>query len=66
MLNALYYASYPTNKYRMWEIPNSEKHAFGYWTDAIYDTSPLSSNWLVRDRVIGYFQYFLQQGHTTF
>ncbi|HEY1771390.1 MAG TPA: hypothetical protein VGG02_14150 [Chthoniobacterales bacterium] len=69
MFNALYYAGYPTNMYRMWTIPDGgmAKHAFGYWEDPIYDTvGTFDPDYLVRDRVINYFQYFLQQANTTF
>lgn len=66
MFNALYQAGAPTNMYQMWTIPDSDAHAFAYWDSPIYDTYPLSTSWLVKNRVIGYFQYFLQHGHTHF
>jgi acetyl esterase/lipase len=62
MWNALYHAGANLTGFRMWTIPNSDGHSFGYWNDRIYDSSPLSTeniNFKVKERVIGFFKQYL-------
>ena len=66
LFNAFYQNGVSTNLSRMWTIPANFDHAFGYWNDPIKDTSPLQAGWLVKDRVIGYFNYFLKSHNTHF
>ncbi len=44
----------------MWTIPGNDAYAFAYWHDPIKDTLLVSSGWLVKDRVIGYFSQYLK------
>lgn len=66
MFNAFYQNGYPTNMYRMWTIPGSSAHGFAFWNDPIQDINPNTDTWHVKDRVVGYFEYFLLQGNTHF
>lgn len=67
LFNAFYQKGVSSTLYKMWIIPNDPLHAFSYWDDPILDTAPMSAGWLVEHRVMGYFQYFLQQqGHSHF
>ena len=67
LFNAFYQKGVSSTQYKMWIIPNDPLHAFSYWDDPILDTAPMSAGWLVEHRVMGYFQYFLQQqGHSHF
>jgi acetyl esterase/lipase len=63
MWNALYHAGANPSLYRMWTIPDSPMHAFGYWNDPIKDMLPITvqnANFTVRERVIGFFKQYLQ------
>ena len=63
MWNALTRAGASPSLFRMWTIPDSDNHAFGYWNDRTYDSYPLSTtniDFKVKDRVIGFFKQYLK------
>lgn len=61
--NALTRAGADANLFRMWTIPDSSAHAFGYWNDRIKDAVPVNTQNVdlrVKDRIIGFFKQYLK------